>query len=88
MEGLNQLSDCLFGLRLQAEPALPGEVWHPDVVKLAVFATEPLASQYDAPEDVDPWEVKHPIGPGVQVGTIYCDFFDRPGKAAQVSGLL
>uniref|UniRef100_A0A5K3FQN0 Peptidase_M3 domain-containing protein n=1 Tax=Mesocestoides corti TaxID=53468 RepID=A0A5K3FQN0_MESCO len=82
MEGVNQLSDCLFGLRLQVEPALPGEVWHPDVVKVSAYTTEAQSDPLNDNE-VDPWEAKYPIGPGVQVGTIYCDFFQRPGKMSQ-----
>ncbi|KAL7059786.1 hypothetical protein AAHC03_014039 [Spirometra sp. Aus1] len=82
MEGVNQLADSLFGLRLQAEPALPGEVWHPDVVKVAVYTTEAQVPTDDDGE-VHPWERTYPIGPGVQIGTVYCDFFDRPDKPVQ-----
>ncbi|VDL86652.1 unnamed protein product, partial [Schistocephalus solidus] len=81
MEGVNQLADSHFGLRLQAEPALPGEIWHPDVIKVAVYTTEAQVPTDD--DDVHPWERAYPIGPGVQIGTVYCDFFDRPAKPAQ-----
>lgn len=82
MEGVSQLADCLFGLRLEAEPALPGEVWHSDVVKVGVYTTE--AQTEPEGEEIDPWESRYPIGPGVRIGTIYCDFFQRSGKMPQV----
>ena len=84
MEGVGQLAHSLYGLRLEAEPALPGEVWHPDVVKVAVYTTE---SQLDneLEDDVHPWEARNPIAPGTQIGTVYCDFFNRPDKPPMVS---
>ncbi|VDN12659.1 unnamed protein product [Dibothriocephalus latus] len=84
MEGVNQLADSLFGLRLQVEPALPGEIWHRDVIKVAVYTTEAqVPTDEDDAGGVHPWERAYPIGPGVQIGTVYCDFFDRPNKPAQ-----
>ncbi len=36
MEGLNTIFETIFGVELVVETAEPGEVWHPDVYKLAV----------------------------------------------------
>ncbi|XP_075256892.1 mitochondrial intermediate peptidase-like [Convolutriloba macropyga] len=36
MEGLNTLCSSVFGILLEIEPTLSGEVWHPTVQKLAV----------------------------------------------------
>ncbi|KAJ8683922.1 hypothetical protein QAD02_019714 [Eretmocerus hayati] len=37
MEGLNLLTQALYGVRLEHQPSLPGEVWSSDVHKLAVI---------------------------------------------------
>lgn len=37
MEGINLITQALFGVRLEAEPTHQGEVWHDDVYKLAVI---------------------------------------------------
>ncbi|XP_034937500.1 mitochondrial intermediate peptidase [Chelonus insularis] len=36
MDGLNILTQSLYGVKLEAEPVLPGEVWAPNIQKLAV----------------------------------------------------
>lgn len=36
MEGLNMLYSKLFKVSLEVEDSAPGELWHPDVYKLAV----------------------------------------------------
>ena len=36
MEGLNMLYSKLFKVSLEVEDVAPGELWHPDVYKLAV----------------------------------------------------
>ena len=36
MEGLNMLYSRLFKVSLEIEESAPGEIWHPDVYKLAV----------------------------------------------------
>ena len=36
MEGLNKLYTELFKVSLEVEDSAPGELWHPDVYKLAV----------------------------------------------------
>lgn len=36
MDGLNEIFHSLYGVSLEAEEVKSGEVWHPDVVKLAV----------------------------------------------------
>lgn len=40
MEGVSQLANCLFGLRLEVVPVQPGEVWHPSVIKVHVYSTK------------------------------------------------
>lgn len=35
MDGLNNLFDSLYGVRLKNEPLLPGEAWASDIYKLA-----------------------------------------------------
>ncbi|CAG5102396.1 Similar to MIPEP: Mitochondrial intermediate peptidase (Homo sapiens) [Cotesia congregata] len=60
MDGLNILTQSLYGVRLEPEPADAGEVWAPSVQKLAV--------------------VHESEG---TLGHIYCDFFERAGKANQ-----
>ncbi|XP_015587416.1 mitochondrial intermediate peptidase isoform X2 [Cephus cinctus] len=37
MDGLSTLTQALYGVRLESEPVLPGEVWSKDVRKLAVI---------------------------------------------------
>lgn len=72
MEGVSQLADCLFGLKLRVEPIQPGEVWHPTVLKVGVYSKmHTLGSELDRP-----------------IGTVYCDLLDRPGKPAQVSQII
>ncbi|CAH8676957.1 unnamed protein product [Schistosoma haematobium] len=51
MEGVSQLANCLFGLRLEVVPVRPGEVWHPSVIKVHVYSnknnsTEPIGIVY------------------------------------------
>ncbi|CAH8679010.1 unnamed protein product [Schistosoma rodhaini] len=51
MEGVSQLANCLFGLRLDVVPVQPGEVWHPSVIKVHVYSdknnsTEPIGIVY------------------------------------------
>ncbi|KER20243.1 hypothetical protein T265_11166 [Opisthorchis viverrini] len=72
MEGVSQLADCLFGLKLRVEPIIPGECWHPSVVKIGVYAR-----RHSMP-DMKP-------GPEKQIGLVYCDLLDRPGKPAQAT---
>ncbi len=36
MEGLNTIFKSIFGVQLSVEEPQPGELWHPDVYKLAV----------------------------------------------------
>ncbi|TPP61225.1 Mitochondrial intermediate peptidase, partial [Fasciola gigantica] len=67
MEGISQLADCLFGLKLHVEPIMPGEVWHPDVIKVGIYSKSHLfGSELDQP-----------------IGLVYCDLLDRPDKPAQ-----
>ncbi|TGZ60619.1 hypothetical protein CRM22_008431 [Opisthorchis felineus] len=70
MEGVSQLADCLFGLKLRVEPIIPGECWHPSVVKVGVYAR-----RHSMPDMKS--------GPETQIGLVYCDLLDRPGKPAQ-----
>ena len=84
MEGVGQLAHSLFGLRLEAEPALPGEVWHPDVVKVAVYTTE-FQLENESENNALPCEARYAIAPGTQIGTVFCDFFNRPNKLLMVS---
>ncbi|CAH8563894.1 unnamed protein product [Schistosoma turkestanicum] len=40
MEGVSQLANCLFGLRLEVAPVQPGEIWHPSVIKVHVYSNK------------------------------------------------
>ncbi|CAH8652552.1 unnamed protein product [Heterobilharzia americana] len=51
MEGVSQLANCLFGLRLEVAPVQAGETWHPSVIKVYVYSnksnsTEPIGTVY------------------------------------------
>ncbi|CAL8103238.1 unnamed protein product [Calicophoron daubneyi] len=70
MEGVSQLADCLFGLKLKVEPTRPGETWHPSVLKVGVYSTQRSSFGVDS-------------SPEKPVGLVYCDLLDRPGKPAQ-----
>ncbi|KAK0180483.1 hypothetical protein PV327_006120 [Microctonus hyperodae] len=37
MDGLNLLTQSLYGVRLESEPIVPGEVWAPNIHKIAVI---------------------------------------------------
>nr|CAH8876190.1 unnamed protein product [Trichobilharzia regenti] len=39
MEGVSQLANCLFGLRLEVVPVESGETWHPSVVKVNIYSS-------------------------------------------------
>lgn len=63
MEGISSLFEALFGVTLIPQEAAPGELWHPDVLKLSVRDSKGAS--------------------GEELGTIYCDFYCRPGKPMQ-----
>lgn len=39
MEGISQLAECLFGLHLRVDPCEPGEIWHPNVIKVGIYSS-------------------------------------------------
>ncbi|KAF8562275.1 hypothetical protein P879_10977, partial [Paragonimus westermani] len=80
MEGVSQLADCLFGLRLRVEPTEPGECWHPSVIKIGVYATKRATVAMDRVNEDD---ISPSSGENGLIGFVYCDLLDRPGKPAQ-----
>ncbi|KAF6769534.1 hypothetical protein AHF37_12533 [Paragonimus kellicotti] len=80
MEGVSQLADCLFGLRLRVEPTEPGECWHPSVIKIGVYATKRATVVMDRINEDD---ISPSPGENGLIGFVYCDLLDRPGKPAQ-----
>ncbi|KAF7242541.1 hypothetical protein EG68_09423 [Paragonimus skrjabini miyazakii] len=80
MEGVSQLADCLFGLRLRVEPTEPGECWHPSVIKIGVYSTKRATVVMDRVYEND---ISPSPGENGLIGFVYCDLLDRPGKPAQ-----